>query len=44
MPAPADLETLQAKQKSSVTSDNAAEYALFVQPNGMFDVSAITCP
>ena len=30
--------------KSSVTSDNAAEYALFVQPNGMFDVSAITCP
>jgi len=30
--------------KSSVTSDNVAEYALIVQPNGMTDVSTIVCP
>jgi type IV fimbrial biogenesis protein FimT len=30
--------------KSSVTSDNVAEYELTVQPNGMTDVNEITCP
>jgi type IV fimbrial biogenesis protein FimT len=30
--------------KSTATSDNVTEYALTVQPNGMTDVSPITCP
>ena len=30
--------------KSSAASDNVTEYALTVQPNGMTDVSPVTCP